>query len=1183
METLDPKNIPLHGIRLIEASAGTGKTYTIALIYLRLLLERGLTVPEILVVTYTNAATEELRDRVRAFVRLALQVAEGGETDDADVRAIVERAGEPETVRQRLADALTRMDEAAVFTIHGFCQRLLQDSAFESGALYDPEFISSESDLRHAIVEDFWRRRLYPAPAEETAWALSQWKTPAHLLQVLGQAGRPEIAILPEPDAALRETVDRARSLHRDLRALWQAEGATIAGLVTDNPVLHRGSYRAEAVGQALEAMEEHLASDGLPPSLHPRIELLTETKLTACTKKGRTTPSHRFFGLCERYRAAFQQAGDARRALFLTEAAAYLRDQLPSRKRERRVLFFDDLLADVEAALARPGGETLSERARSQCPVALIDEFQDTDPLQYAIFERIYRDRPQCALFLIGDPKQAIYSFRGADIFAYIRAKRATAGADRQFTLPTNWRSGRPLVQAVNALFGSVRAPFLYQGDIDFQPVEAAGRADEKPLIVGGKRPVPLRIWRLPRSAEDPAGKAPPPISKERAKQAVAQACAAVIARLLEQGASGDACLEDRPLKARDLAVLVRDRYEAEAVQQALTAVRVPSVYYGRDSVYQTEEAQELARVLLAVAEPEDERALRAALCTRLLGKTASELEALTRDETAWEAAVERLRGYGTEWRGGAFTGMVQRLLQAEGVVPRLLALPDGERRLTNLLQLAELLQHAAADRPGPDALLRWLADQRAVPDVDSEEQQLRLESDENLVKVFTLHRSKGLQWPVVFLPFPWSAKPVGSKGAFIFHDDAERLCLDLGSPAQEEHRALAERERLAEELRLLYVAVTRAKYLCCLSWGAVNGAPDSALAYLLHQAFPPQEPDSVMEGLDDTAIRRDLNTLAARAPGCIAVEELPAAPTPAWRPRRGRAAALAARPFTGYIDRTWRVTSYSGLAAGRDPEQPDYDAFPSPAVLAEPGAARSIFDFPRGARSGLFMHALMESLDFPQARGNALATVVALHLGRFGFPRAWQPVVEAMVADVLDTLLDASGLSLRVIERKDRLDELEFYYPLAPFGPASLRGALREVADYAASTARLTFSPVRGLMKGFIDLVFRWRGRFYLADYKSNHLGDRVQDYGPAGMAEAMTEHRYHLQYLIYTVALHRYLSRRVPAYDYERDFGGVYYLFLRGMRPAGGAGYGVTCDRPPRAVIETLDRLFAGSRAA
>ncbi len=1008
MEMLDPKNIPLFGIRLIEASAGTGKTHTIALIYLRLLLERGLTVPEILVVTYTNAATEELRDRVRAFVRLALQAAEGTAKDDADVQAIIEQAGQPQIVRQRLADALTRMDEAAVFTIHGFCQRLLQDNAFESGALYDPEFITSESDLRHAIVEDFWRRRLYPAPAEEAAWALSQWNTPAELRQALGPAGRPGIAILPEPDAALRETVDEARTLHRDLRALWRAEGAAVARLVTDNPALNRRSYSPEAVCQALEAMGEHLAADHLPPGLHRRIELLTETKLAACTKKGYTTPSHRVFGLCERYRAAFEQAGDARRALFLAEAAAYLQDQLPSRKRERRVLFFDDLLSDVEAALAQPGGDALAERARSQCPVALIDEFQDTDPLQYAIFERIYRERPQCGLFLIGDPKQAIYSFRGADIFAYIRAKRDTAGPERQFTLPTNWRSARPLVQAVNALFGRVRAPFLYEGDIDFQPVEAAGRADEKPLVVEGNRPVPLRIWWLARPAEVPAGKVPRPIAKEAARQAVAEVCAAAIARLLEQGASGEARLEDRPLEARDVAVLVRDRYEAEAVQQALTAVRVPSVYYGRESVYQTEEAQEVARVLLAVAEPEDEWAVRAALCTRLLGKTASDLEAIARDESAWEATVERFRAHGAEWRGGAFSGMVQRLLQAEGVVPRLLALPDGERRLTNLLQLAELLQLAAAERPGPDALLRWLADQRVAPDADSEEQQLRLESDENLVKVFTVHRSKGLQWPVVFLPFPWSAKPVGGNGAFTFHDGTGRLCLDLGSPAQEEHRALAERERLAEELRLLYVAITRAKYLCCLSWGAVNGAPDSALAYLLHQAPPPEEPASVMEGLDDPAIRRDLDALAAGARGCIAVEEMPAAPAPAWRPPRGGETALAARTFTVHIDRTWRVTSYSGLAAGRDPEQPDYDAFPSPVALAEPAAARSIFDFPRGARSGLFMHALMESLDFPQARGEALATAVAEHLGRFGFPRAWQPVVEAMVADVLDTPLD-------------------------------------------------------------------------------------------------------------------------------------------------------------------------------
>ena len=500
MRPLDPLAVPLDGVRLIEASAGTGKTWTIAGLYLRLLLERGLEVPEVLVVTFTNAATEELRDRIRKRVREALAVAQGRADGDDLLRALLARVGEGEVTRQRLADALARMDELAVFTIHGFCQRVLQDNAFESGTLYDAELVTDEQALRREIVEDFWRRRLYDASPADLAWALAEWPDPGALLAEVGSlVGAGEVRLLPEADGGEAER-DLATAFEA-LRRNWTAGRGAVEGLLTGNPALHGGWYAAEKVAAALAAADA-LCSNETPPAELPdakALELLTADKIARSTGKGKAPPLHPFFDLCARVLAAHPRARQARRVSLLREAAGYLRAELDARKAARRVLFFDDLLGHLDRALTGPGGAALAERLRRQYPAALIDEFQDTDPVQYRIFRRIYADQAGGALYLIGDPKQAIYGFRGADVFTYMQAVRELDPGAARFTLATNWRSSGPFVEAVNTLFGRVPRAFLID-EIPYVAVAPAGRADAAPLLIDGQAPVPLLMWRLRR-----------------------------------------------------------------------------------------------------------------------------------------------------------------------------------------------------------------------------------------------------------------------------------------------------------------------------------------------------------------------------------------------------------------------------------------------------------------------------------------------------------------------------------------------------------------------------------------------------------------------------------------------------------------------------------------------------------
>ncbi|MDX1649821.1 MAG: 3'-5' exonuclease, partial [Myxococcota bacterium] len=618
----------------------------------------------------------------------------------------------------------------------------------------------------------------------------------------------------------------------------------------------------------------------------------------------------------------------------------------------------------------------------------------------------------------------------------------------------------------------------------------------------------------------------------------------------------------------AGDVAVLVRSHREAHAVQQALRGVGVGGVVMSRESVFASAEAWELARLLEAVAEAGDPRRLRAALSLELVGGDAGLLERTIREEAALEPVVAAFRDAHRRWREQGFMAMLMELLGLRRVPARLLARAGGERSLTNLLQLGELLQEASREHHTMESLLRWFATQRLEPDDGAEDQQLRLESDERLVQIVTVHRSKGLEYPVVLLPYLWRARPARAEPPLGFHADGAQ-CFDLGSDSLEAHRELAEEERMAEDLRLLYVALTRARHLCIPVWGGFNGAADSALAHLLHGP-------GVMAGLDDRGVLADLEALAGGVPGAIEVDELSAGGAgPAADP--GAAGTGQARVFHGFIDRRWRIHSYTGLvgqqAAAAHERLGEVATAEEAGVVA--GQGRTLRDFPRGARAGIFLHELLERLDFPAAVGTALEEQVGRGLDRHGFGREWLAAVSDGVAALLDTpLTEAGAPRLRDIPRGRRRDEMDFHYPLAGVDTAALTALLT-----GEESAPQGESALHGLMKGYVDLVFEHEGRYFIVDYKSNHLGDRPEDYRAERLDGVMADHRYDMQYRIYALALHRHLVARLPGYAYEDHFGGVFYLFLRGMAPATGSGAGVWFHRPPPDLVATLDRVVGG----
>jgi exodeoxyribonuclease V beta subunit len=997
------------------------------------------------------------------------------------------------------------------------------------------------------------------------------------------------------PDSSGRER--RYVASFREVARAWDSARSEIEALLLEDASLNRGKYGKTKIPLWIQLMDQYVASQGNAPQLFKGFEKFTLSGIRASVKKDGTPPYHPFFEQCERLKQSQEDLERvfSRRLLALkARLFRYAEKELERRKQEKNIQSFDDLLLKLHRALAGQGGAALSKAVRKKFKAVLIDEFQDTDPVQYDIFMKLFGGQ-KSLLFFIGDPKQAIYSFRGADIFAYMKAAKDVAS---RYTLDENWRSEPGLIRAVNAIFEKADRPFVYD-QIPFKGAVPGQVKNRETLKIRGEKGPFLRLWFPEAKKEDTPSR---PMTKTLARELIPKAVAGEISRLLDLAGKGKALLGERPLREEDMAVLVRTNAEARLMQQALSALGIPSVLYSTGNLFDSLEALDMERVLAAIAEPNDERALKAALATRMLGVTGEELEGLTSMEAAWESWLLKFRMYHDLWQGRGLMRMFRHLLIEEKVLPRLMSLPDGERRSTNLLHLLEVLhQRAVEKRRGMTEILKWLSEQREENASLREEHLLRLESDEKAVKLVTVHKSKGLEYPVVFCPFTWHGSRIkGSERAFTFHNRVENMrpTLDLGSDEVDKNRTTAEEEILAENLRLLYVALTRARNRCYLVWGRFNEAETSAPAYLFHQPETTDQRsllDAARErfrNISEDEMLDELHALVKRSGGDLGLSTMPLGEPEKAKPPSPVGSELACREFSGLIDREWSISSFSALISGRLDlhEWPDRDdAGPAEEDIPEDleeekaihDATPSIFTFPKGARAGTFLHDVMEHCDFLSKDPAAMKGLVAEKLAAYGFEPHWRAPVCETVSKVLSLPLapELQGLSLSVIPNEDRLNELEFYFPLKPISPQTLRNIFDRdstppsFAGLPETIGRLQFAPVRGFMRGFMDLVFRWQDRFYLVDWKSNFLGDRTEDYGREGLSRIMINAFYVLQYHLYTLALDRYLALRLPDYSYQKHFGGIFYIFLRGVDPRRGPDFGVFRDLPSPRLIDRL----------
>jgi len=1216
---LDVFECSLDGVNQIEASAGTGKTWNICALYVRLLLEKKLAADAILVVTFTKAATAELHERIRSRL---VQIAHAMETGDTAGDAFLERLFDttlqrvdPDEALKRINIALHTFDQAAIHTIHAFCQRALQEAPFAATMPFAFELEADDSALRFEMAADFWRERVEPAAARDSsfaAWLVSKGAGPASLDAQLSRRLKKPLATLRwgEPELAPRED---AQALFDTACALWHTERDTIVQLLIDAEAkLSKTTHKRTLIDAAIAAWSDYFADNDCHAAPPKEALKLTASALKKGTKVKNEPPSHAFFDHAETLAAAAAAAEAAQRAAWLgivREWLDYAPLELAARKRARRVVSFDDLLSNLFQALA--ANPWLADALRTRYPAALIDEFQDTDPLQFAIFNSIFA--PQGPLFLVGDPKQAIYSFRAADLHTYLQARER---ASARYTLAVNQRSTAPIIDACNRIFSANPAAFILDG-LTYQPVREGAR-ERKPFSdntasAAYSDTADFCVWLLPQG--DSA------LSKTNANRQAAEACAAEIVRLLRGAQNGEVTIGEKPLSPGQIAVLVQTHRQGSLVKRVLASWGVGSVELAQASVFGTFDAEQIERLLAAIDTPGDLRRLRAALATDWLGLDAEALWNLEHSEVVEGSAdamswVERFSRYRVLWHERGFAVMWRTLARELLIAQRLVVGPDGERRLTNVNHLAELIQARGAAQPGIAPTLRWLAAQRAEQG-GAEDAQLRLESDRNLVQIVTVHKSKGLEYAVVFCPFlndgalrdpPSSGLPDARE----YHDDGAAV-LHYGYTEEEGERAagFATREQAAERARLVYVALTRAVYRCYVVGGvyligkSAKESRRSVLNWLIAGAGrefgdwlaePPEEDDVI-------------GSWQALATGSISVEPLPVIDVREPLVVR-RDSAFVPQPRTSrrVLRDSWRTASFSSMiAAGAREEsnqpqpadeRPDHDGRIDAIVLATPLEtplpaapipldADDILEFPRGPSAGECLHRMYELADFtkPASWPEAIKRALHEHPIPVSASEALAADLPAMMARLLaDTVATelVPGMRLDAIATKRRMNELEFLFPAESLDFSALR---RVLVAHGFPDVALEAGSLRGFVKGFIDMIVEHEGRFWIVDWKSNHLGLTSADYDAPSLNAAMASHAYHLQALFYVIALHRYLRIRLRDYAFEQHIGGYLYLFVRGVRPDwrhGDRPAGVHVGKPSLELIDALDRLMQGVAA-
>mgnify|MGYP000358961789 FL=1 len=1164
----------LPGINLIEANAGTGKTYTIAMLFVRFIVEHGFLIDQLLVVTFTHAAAAELKERIRLRLTEIYHSVASDKTrlDETTLSWLQGLALEEAVVLQRLKIALLGLDQSAVFTIHGFCYKTLQEFAVESKQLFELDLIGDSRFIRQQLTDDFWRQTIYPLAPQDAAMLTTYYANPVTLLASIKGVGQ-QVTVYPETqpiafyleqakvvkgeftdqfvtftdrlseavsEPLFKRSFQAAFSTHYNAISHWLNEGGLSFPVDALNFMSYPGVFEG-LNGQKFRATKTHTG-------LERKTEYLAATGIN--------------FDVVEKLLAISHSASIALRGLLID----YIRDKEDGVLEGAQSASFDCLISRLADLMVNEDGAILKKALQSRYQVALIDEFQDTDQQQWTIFSQLCAQKTQF-LYLIGDPKQAIYKFRGADVFSYFSA--ATL-AHHRYTLTDNWRSSPQMVGAVNTLFESLENVFLLEG-LSYQPCDAALREQDNCFKLADASLPGMVMWHLSPDEGNNSGF----LKSGQAQEQISIAVINEIISLLTPGSAYRRVVNGRSeiLTPQDIAILVRTNSQAIDYQNSLREAGIPSVLNSAKSVFETTEANDFYILLRAISQPNNTGLLKQFLTVAWLNVSAPELLSIVDDDSLMGFWISRLSEYYQLWERRGLLAMTYKLLAQEKIASKLSKWPAFERKMSNIMQLAELVQAAETQESlNINGTLGWLQQSINNPQY-SEQELLRLENDETAINILTVHRAKGLEFSVVFCPVLWQQdQHVQKENSVIQCHEDNLMVVDLGSEQFEERKLIALEESFAEDIRLSYVAMTRAKLRCYIAWANVRTKENRNHSALSRLLFNPSVKQSEL-GDDFSRQQIDLRGLIDRHQGFFEYHSLPSDQAIRHlREFKNLTPLKAPEQCSRNLKTMWQINSYTGLSA-LSLGVANEGLYEHAEETSKDNLLASSFDpLPRGRRMGNLVHELLEKNTFAELAKHCVSTTkIEQACIRFGVSLDDPQLMSALLREVVITPLDKQddGFKLAQIDAKHCLKEMPFYLSHGSINTEQINTILGDEVIYSA----LSTKKLAGFLTGFIDLVCVYQGKYYLMDYKSNYL----DDYSSASMIQAMRAHNYGLQAWIYSVVLTNFLQETIVDYSFDRHFGGVLYLFVRGMKSDEPCS-GVFSFLPHAEKLEQLSRLFS-----
>ncbi len=1184
MKSLSIFEAPIEGLSLVEAGAGTGKTYNITSLYIRSIIEKHLMPASILVLTYTEAATAELKSRIRDRITECVHAYEtkedNGDNFLAELLTVLD-----EKDYLHLKKALYSFDDAVISTIHGFCHRLLKEEYLAFGIRPDFEILGSSTVLLDDCIDDFWHQFIAKYSVgtikrEVLNYLIVQKFNPDSIRKYINPVvGKPYAQILPETiDIEDCETLFiKLEQIFKAIKLSFKHDEEALVELIENKSgALKKNVYKQGAFVDNQQQFLDWISKDIGEIQPFPKLVLFGAEKLESSVNKGNSIQPPETSRLIDEYLAHLSSLASVSIS-FINTAINEIIPAYNVKKKANNTLSYDDLIQLVSDGIAKDESGVLAQKIAEKYPIALVDEFQDTDPVQYHIFKSIYTSAKK-GLFMIGDPKQAIYSFRGADLFTYLSAK-SDANPEQRYSLDDNYRSSESVINGVNTLFQLNEKPFLIE-NLEFRPAGYPQR-DKKPpkLLCNGEVETALQFIHFGTDFK----------VKKDGEPVLVSAVASEIQQLL----SSSYTLDDKKVKPSDIAVLVRNHIQAQNIQDALSGLGLRSILKSKLSVFTSEEALDLEILLSAILSPSFEGLLRGALVTSLIGYNANALTAFDENEQQWADVVSSFSELLRTWKERGVQACLMKVDSEFGILERLAAFKNGERRVTNFNHIMELLAtQESSSHSTPSSLLRYLRDKIIDQSLEKDDELLRLESDEELIQISTMHSSKGLEYPIVFLPYLWESIKLDKPPFFQFHEDNKTYLNVAGSLADSSQLLLHKKEELAEAIRLAYVALTRAKAANFIPFLEVNNSEFSSLSSILIGAQKVAEA-LALKVIDNTkpnigSIANVLFKVAEETPNITIREPREATLFTQQKEPNEQVSYIAQSKEPQRLDlfRFPRVTSYSALTkhesapsviegnldkVGFDFDEVDITLDKEVSLISD---EESVFTFPKGADAGNFLHALFEEVEF-DTKSNLVETI-SRELKRANFGIEWEQVVQEWVSQTLAHPLTSEEIILGELKPNEVIKEMAFHFPINGILTSDIFEIIREDKIELEMESATVF----GFMKGFIDLTFCYGGKYYILDYKSNHLGSSYQNYAQVELANEIQSASYDVQYYVYTVALHRFLESRLPNYSYERDFGGVIYLFVRGLNNQ-DTSQGVFYDFPSFEKIAQLDALFKNGR--